>query len=175
MNMIDEIENRVGRKLAPPSTAGSGPSRDEALEELRVCIEELRVAGEELRHQNQELAYERQRYADLFNFAPDAYFVTDPDGNIHEANRAAVQLFHCPHEFLIGKPLVVFVAEKEHRDFRTRLTGLRLDGVEKVEDWRVTMQPRESPAFRATMTVGAIRDPVSRLHGLRFLVRAISN
>ncbi|MBI2209572.1 MAG: PAS domain-containing protein [Deltaproteobacteria bacterium] len=135
-------------------------------------MEELWVVGEDLRRQNQELFRERQRYADLFNFAPDAYLVTDPEGIIQEANQAAAKLFHCPQEFLRGKPLVVFVTEEEHRAFRTRLASLKTAGVEKVDDWRVTIRPRQSPAFHAIMTVSAKPDPVSRFIGIRWLVRA---
>ncbi|MBI2209571.1 MAG: PAS domain-containing protein [Deltaproteobacteria bacterium] len=174
LQIIGEIQDRVEKKLERRSTAGApGPSREEALEELRTCVEELRVVGEELKHQNEELARERYRYSDLFDFAPDAYLVTDPEGTIREANQAAVKLFHCPQNFLIGKPLAVFVADREHNAFRTRLAGLKVDAAEKVEDWRVSMQPRDGPSFHTVMTVGAIRDSVTRLTGLRWLIRAI--
>lgn len=173
LKIIEEIHNRAEKKLERRSTAGPGPNREEALEELRVCVEELRVAGEELRHQNEALSRERQRYADLFNFAPDAYLITDADGVIQEANRAAGTLLNCPQQFLIGKPLVVFVAREDHRAFRLQLTTVRLEAMEKVEDWRITIQPRETSAFRAAMTAGAIQDPVSRLIGLRWLIRPV--
>ena len=41
--------------------------------ELEICIEELRVAAEELTHLRDQLQAERQRYAELFDFAPQAY------------------------------------------------------------------------------------------------------
>src|SRR4051794_37991270 len=68
----------------------------EALEELATSLEELQVAEEVLRQQNEELEQthaaveaERLRYEELFQFAPDGYLVTDPEGIIREANQAA--------------------------------------------------------------------------------------
>ena len=65
------------------------------LNEFSTIAEELHVAGEEIRQQNEELLAtrkdletERHRYADLFEFAPDGYFVLTPQGVIQEANRA---------------------------------------------------------------------------------------
>lgn len=64
----------------------------ESLEELSTALEELHVAAEEMRCQHESLMEaqetilaERQRYLDLFEFAPDAYVVTDLAGHIQEA------------------------------------------------------------------------------------------
>src|SRR5689334_41028 len=68
---------------------------DEMVEQLQVAMEELSVADEELRQQAESLAFnnklleeERRKYQDLFDFAPDAYLVTDLHGKILEANAA---------------------------------------------------------------------------------------
>ncbi|HYU51988.1 MAG TPA: hypothetical protein VEK37_03555, partial [Gemmatimonadaceae bacterium] len=69
--------------------------RDDEID-LVSAMEKLRLADEELRLQNQELLssrrsaeVERQKYYDLFELAPDAYFVTDTRGVIREANAAS--------------------------------------------------------------------------------------
>ena len=62
------------------------------LEELRTAEEELRAQNEELRTAQAALQDERRRYAELFDVAPDAVFVTDADGRIVEANSAALQM-----------------------------------------------------------------------------------
>jgi PAS domain-containing protein len=61
----------------------------EILEDWQTALEELHVAEEEQYQQNEALAaarltaeVERQRYQELFDFAPDGYLVTDPDGTI---------------------------------------------------------------------------------------------
>jgi PAS domain-containing protein len=62
------------------------------LEELQVSGEELRVQNEELAAARQTVETERQRYQELFDFAPDGYLVTNAEGVIQEANRAAAGL-----------------------------------------------------------------------------------
>jgi PAS domain-containing protein len=59
-----------------------------ASEELQVAVETLRQQNEELAGVHQELEAERQRYQELFEFAPQAYLITDVEGTIREANRA---------------------------------------------------------------------------------------
>ena len=83
----------------------------ELLEDLHTALEELHVAEEEQYQQNEALAAarltaeaERQRYQELFDFAPDGYLVTDPDGIIQEANRAAAILLGVPQPHLLDKP-----------------------------------------------------------------------
>jgi PAS domain S-box-containing protein len=49
----------------------------------------------------------------LFEFVPDAYWLTDINGTIQEANRAAGSLLNISPRFLIGKPLSVFVKPEE--------------------------------------------------------------
>ena len=55
---------------------------------------------------------ERERYAALFDLAPDGYLVTDA-GVIQEANCTAVALLAVSQEVLVGKPLVLWIAKED--------------------------------------------------------------
>jgi PAS domain S-box-containing protein len=55
------------------------------------------------------------RLKQLVEFAPDGYLVTDSQGLITEANQAAGGVLRCPKEFLIGKPLGLFVVGRDDR------------------------------------------------------------
>ena len=152
----------------------------ETLEELSTALEELHVAAEQMRQQSEELAAtrqsveeERQRYQDLFEHAPDGYLMTDSEGVIREANRAAATLLRVPQEFLVGKPLAVFVAEEAREAFHKRLTQMQRDAT-PAQDWQVSLQSREGELFPASLTVAPVRDTTGRLTGLRWLVRDIS-
>ncbi len=151
----------------------------EALTELSIVLEELQVAEEELRLQNEELMtarqmveMERQRYQDLFDFAPDGYLVTDPQGVIREANRMAAILLQVPQGFLVGKPLLLFVTPEDRRSLSTGLMALRAEG--RVQRWELRLQPREASSFHAAITVAAKRNSEGRLVGLRWLIRDIT-
>ena len=108
---------------------------DELGEKLNVTLEELRTAEEELRVQNDQLASaydviaaERQRYHELFNFAPDGYLVTDPNGVVREANVAATELLGRARRYLVGKPIRVFVHPDAQPGFDRVLNQVRDSG-----------------------------------------------
>lgn len=110
---------------------GRAAVAEEAIEGLQTAGEELRVAEEELQVQSDRLSatyelldQERRRYRDLFDFAPDAYVTTNAEGVIQEANLAAGRLFRVPPERLAGKPLPVFVEEKDRPRMRRALSEI---------------------------------------------------
>ncbi len=140
-------------------------------EELQLTYEELKAAEEELREQNQKLEVERQRYQDLLNFAPDGYLVTNTAGIIQEANRAIVTLFSLDLEFLIAKPLVVFIAHSERPTFHSQLN--RLPSLEQIKNWELLVQPRQGDVIPVEVTVTCIRGAFGKLEGLRWLIRDI--
>ena len=116
------------------------------LEELQNTMEELRVAEAELRQQQDELTetrqqveMERERYAALFNLAPDGYLVTDAAGIIQEANHAAVTLLAASQEVLVGKPLVLWIAKEDRLAFHTQLA--HLTQALRVHDWNCGCNP----------------------------------
>lgn len=59
------------------------------------------------------------RYRELFAAAPTALLVTDPYLKIVEANPAAARLLDVDLQYLVGKPLTVFVSSSSRRAFRS--------------------------------------------------------
>jgi PAS domain S-box-containing protein len=150
-----------------------------AFEELRTALEELHVAEEELREQNHQLALtrqevekERQRYLELFEFAPDGYLVTDIDGKITEANRAAAELLKISQKYLIGKPLINYISLEERRAFRCQL--LKLKDIELIREWETIFCDRTGIKFNAAITVMTVYDSQRNPKEWRWLVRDIT-
>jgi PAS domain S-box-containing protein len=150
----------------------------ELLQDLSTALEELHEAGEQQYQQNEALAAacltaeaERQRYQELFDFAPDGYLVTDPDGIIQEANRTAAALLGAPQLHLLDKPLAAFIAQEEPQAFRSFLSQLRQR--EGRQDWEVLLRPLAGTSFPAELTVATIHTPQGVV-GLRWLMRDIS-
>lgn len=175
---VQSWRSRVLELLGEEPTAGLVPEgvAPEVYQELLTALEELQVAEEELRVQNEALAdardaleAERERYQRLFEFAPDGYLVTDADGTIREANRAAAQLLNVSPEFLVGKPLVTFIPEDERRRFRSRLLHLAEAGGR--HEWEARLQPRRGEPFDAILTVEAGRDHDGPVVSVRWLLR----
>ena len=165
------------QRLAEADAPASLP--EEVLEQLYTALEELRVSEEELRAQNQELLAvqllleaEQQRYQDLFEFAPDAYLVTDPAGVIREANRAASALLGIGPRELAGKPIALYVADEDRRVLRQALN--RLAGVQAPLEWELQLRTRDGAAVQAVCRVGVVHDGDGHLCALRWLVRDVS-
>ncbi|MCC5643218.1 PAS domain S-box protein [Nostoc sp. CHAB 5824] len=145
-------------------------------QELQQALEELQVIGEELREQNEELVVarelvelERQRYQDLFEFAPDAYLVTNAKGIIQEANRAAATLLGVRQEYLVNKSLILFIAQQDQQSFTAQLNDSQ-----QLHEWEVYLKPRGGTAFPARIRAAAMYDSEGRQVGWRWLLCNIS-
>jgi PAS domain S-box-containing protein len=136
--------------------APTPPSLSEAIEELTAAVEELRAMNEELAQSQQAAIESRQRYQDLFEWIPEPYLLTDPQGVILEANRAATDLLQLDRAQLLGLPLAVCVAWEERRTFRSQLA--RLQNGDEVREWIVRVQPPHLPVVQAACHVTPARD-----------------
>lgn len=118
-----------------------------AFKELGIVSEELQVALEELQQQNEELRLaqlateaQRQKYQELFEFAPNGYLVTDDQGIIQEANCIAANILNVPQRFLVGKPLIIFIAEEKRQLLHIQLAQLQ-QGAETAK-FSILISPR---------------------------------
>ena len=175
------FDQRRARASSPESQAAHpipAPATESEVD-LLSAIEELNVADEELRQQNEELARsrddlqrERQKYFELFDFAPDAYLVTDAQGTIREANVAASHLLGVPAQFLIGKPLPTYFEQNAKRSYRQQLD--RLCGVERIDDWEIELLPRNGSPMAASVSIGRISKKDDSTLGYRWILRDIT-
>jgi PAS domain S-box-containing protein len=153
----------------------------EALAELQIIEAELQMREEELHESCQQLEaaiqvaeLERHRYEDLFNFAPDAYLVTDTSGVIQEANQAAATLLGVRQNFLLGKPLATYIDTAEKSRFYTYLGQLEHVSTRQVCEF--TFAPQNQSRVPGQLTVSTIQDEVSgQVSGIRWLIQDISD
>lgn len=151
----------------------------QSLEELSLSLQELQVAAEQLRQQNEALAesrnavdQQRQHYQELFDLAPDGYLVTDKESSLLEVNQAAAQLLNVPTERLVGKPLVVFVAPEERRDFYSQLRQFQKG--ESIKNWQVQLQRWRGESFRVSFTVAPFKNSNGEVVGLRWQMQDLT-
>ena len=136
--------------------------------ELESVIQELRIAEEELRAQNEELlaanaardeAY--RRYRELFEGAPDALLVTDVNGKILEANRAADELLGISKLRLEGKVLAAFVAPRSRRTFRKALLAMgRREPVADGDLWIRRRDGEDRIVHARAVSIGLPAEPL---------------
>jgi PAS domain S-box-containing protein len=179
----EQVE-RAREAFAEPSLRTDGPPLarrqpvPSEIEELACVTEELRATRETLRVRTEELAAARERielerrYVDLFQFAPDAYLVTDRQGTVLDANRRALELFQVGGRHLRGRPLVLLVDPPDRRAFHHLLT--QLDESADRMDWEGRLRRRGQAPFDAALRVDVSRRPGGQPHELRWLVRDVS-
>lgn len=149
-----------------------------AFKELGTASEELQVAVEQMYQQSEELAFtrlqveaERKRYQELFEFMPNAYLITDAQGKIQEANRAAARLLNIEPSYLRDKLLINFIPIQERSTFRFKLNQLQQRNM--VQNWTSGLQPRNSECIEADVTVDAVCDHEHRVVSLRWILREL--
>ena len=112
----DELEQRVQKRTAELA---------DALEELQVAQEELREQNEELLSSRALVESERQRYASLFDLAPDGYLVTDPAGITFDIGR---NLISDPAQYLhrfVAEAGLDEVTDIKGGDLQIKVDGLK--------------------------------------------------
>jgi PAS domain S-box-containing protein len=92
-----------------------GTDDDRLIYELRTRQIELEMQNEELRRAQRELEASRNRYVELYDFAPAAYFTFDEDCVIREINLAGAGLLGFSKRHLINKPFPRYIANEDGR------------------------------------------------------------
>jgi PAS domain-containing protein len=134
----------------------AGPVIKPALRELTMALEELQVANEHLQTQMDELsalrwsALDVQRRLDEFADAvPTPCVWTDVAGVIAEGNDAACALLNISKQRLSGKPLMLFVSDRELLFSALHSLG---DGSAARVEAEMTIRPRERRPRRLRVT-----------------------
>jgi PAS domain S-box-containing protein len=182
VHQIESMRSRVALLNQKANQLSLPPQNflEESFVELSTALEQLQVAQEELLQQDEELATtrqaletQRQRYQELFNFAPDAYLVTDAQGTIQQANCAAAILLNISQQSLVGKVLASFIPLEERKALRSRLKQLG-NKIGSVQEWEVRLYPRNGKPCDAAFRVAAFQDREHESVSLRCVVRDIT-
>ena len=143
----------------------------ESKREIEMALEELDVMWEELQGQAALLLRENERYAEFFQYAPDAYLITDAGGGIREANQAALELLQSPRDAVIGHALSEYIGDDDRVTFLTRTVSLMLGGPVKPVAWRAQLKHGGGEPMAAEFSVRAIPLKKSGVGGLCWLIR----
>lgn len=156
-----------------------------AMEELSSLVEERWSPQEERHRQRAILATNQQAQPaapsgspsapsqwsqSLFEFAPDAYLVTDASGRIEAVNRVAAKLLHRSPLELVGQPLTDLIPELELNACLSQLQGLSQG--DWLQEWEVKLHPGAGSTLEVAVTVAILSDVQGELL-LSWLLRDI--
>ena len=111
------------RRIARPRSPGGHSNPSGA--ELRRANQELDAQLRELRVHQKALDRSRAEYVDLFDFAPVTYALLDTVGIVRQVNPAACRLLNVERRYLVGHPLLTFMADQDRREFLEHLRRCR--------------------------------------------------
>ena len=156
LQRLADLEHR-GRSLDGPKAA----VLKTALRELETALEELRVASEQLNAMVDEMAEARldaekieAEFSEFREMLPVPALLTDGDGKILQANRAAGDLLNVAPRHLVGKPLPLYIVDRDR--FFSMLNGTRVIG--ELTRGELGIRPRERKPRRVTAHIGPLRD-----------------
>lgn len=175
VDQVKAMSDRLG-DLCTDANAASRSNEtlvSSAFKELGIACERLQIAAELMQRQQQELAgleqaiaQKQQRYQDLLEIVPDAYFTTSADGIIQEANYRAADLLQIKPSLLINQPLARFITPKTQLHFQTQLDSLRRN--HGCKEWQIRLQPEFGKAIDA---IAIVRVSTGSPVVLRWLLR----
>ena len=151
---------------------GQSPTSSD-LGDLPRKVRDSRAENEDVLASRQTIDRERIRYRELFDHAPDAYLVTDVNGTIREANRAAGRLLGVESRFLPGKSLLAFFEEAGRSEYGRTLD--LLSNSSRIDDWEVWLTSPSRPRTPVAISVSRATSRVESGTTYRWLLRDITN
>jgi diguanylate cyclase (GGDEF)-like protein/PAS domain S-box-containing protein len=123
--MNEDIDKDVLRQRAEKKLAQNTDSYLGTLIDQKRLVHELQVHQIELEMQNEALVDARgqaeialEHFSELFDFAPVAYFILNPDSSIRQTNFRGENMLGKPRTALFGKKLILSVAIDQRPEFQ---------------------------------------------------------
>ncbi|ABN57946.1 MULTISPECIES: PAS domain-containing sensor histidine kinase [Methanoculleus] len=120
------------------------------------------------------LEQERNRYRELFELAPDGYFVCDPQGTILDVNRAGALLLAKDRQTLIGTAGTDHIVPGDRKACRDLVARFESGAPGPLREIEVRVQPATGEPVPVSLSATAIRDDRSGLTEIRWLARDIT-
>ncbi|MEN6428508.1 MAG: PAS domain S-box protein [Phycisphaerales bacterium] len=111
-----------------------------------------------------------QRFRDLYENAPNAYFSIGVDGRIRRCNRRAGGLLGYAAEELVGRPVTELYADTVHGKEKAKHVLRRFQAGETVGDQELEMQKVDGNRVWISLTVDAVRDAQGQIIESRSMV-----
>ncbi|MDD1620921.1 MAG: EAL domain-containing protein [Methylococcaceae bacterium] len=142
-----ELRQQAERRLAEKTEAAPEQELDQRrlVHELQVHQIELEMQNEALREARNTVETTLERYAELFDFAPIAYFTLGRDGVIRQTNFCGEKLLGSERSNLVGRHFVQHISHEERHLFNLFLEKVfTTDGPQRCE---LTLQADHVPGW----------------------------
>ncbi len=134
-------------------------------EELREKEMQIELQRSELSEKQIALEVSRDRYADLYDFAPNGYLTVDANGLIKEINYTGAQLLGINKRILVGLPFINFLGKDEFQKFLGLMRKARTENTQVIEEFKINQKNKE--ALFVHLVITPLRDYKQRGMGFR--------
>jgi PAS domain S-box-containing protein len=120
------------------------------------------------------LKQSEDRYRDLYEEAPNAYFSCRVDGHIERANRSARELLGYSRDELVGRPVLDLYADTPNGKAKAEGVFQRFLAGEEISNEELEMRQADGGNVWVSLSVRPIRDKEGRVVASRSIVVDIS-
>ncbi len=142
------------------------------LTELQIHQIELQMQNEELRQTQADLTRERAKYADLYNFAPVAYFTFDERDIIVDVNLMGAELLGISRKHLLNRPITPYITPESLETFIAHRKAARESGRQQI--CQMTLRGRDSRQVLVEAYTVALSEGNSASHQWRTVLLDIT-
>ncbi|BBL69150.1 hypothetical protein MchiMG62_23310 [Methanoculleus chikugoensis] len=121
------------------------------------------------------LEAEQRHYRELFDLAPDGYFVCDPEGTILDVNRAGALLLAKDRRNLIGTPGTDHIAPEDRNAYRDLVAQFGDGAPGPLRGIEVRVQPATGEPIPVSLSAAAVYDDRDSLTEILLLARDITH
>ncbi len=179
-SLVDQIEEakqaleHFEQRCCDSLSDGATTDFTEALgkfEEIRQQICELDA---EVEQTEKNAAHDRNLCEQFVDLAPEAYVITNQKGIIEFSNKSAARLLGQPPELLPGKPLAIFIANKDLASFFRPMVQIRRQLAERIDNVLMQVNGAGKEQIYTSISVAAIKEASGAVLGIRWFIRDIS-
>lgn len=159
-NLRKRAEAVLASKNTPITDSGQQEDFRSLLSELHIHQIELEMQNEELRQSQAQIVNEREKYVDLYNFAPVAYFSVDGNDVIVDLNFAAAELLGHEPRYLIDRPITPYLTPDSLQTFIQHRLSAR--DLEHPQDCELTIRLRNGSTAVVQVRTAVLENNANR-------------
>ena len=156
---VSAVSDLMNDTLRALDAGEGGIERDEVIRALRLGLDEIELLWSELRGRSEERRGNGDSLADFFEFAPDAYLVTQDDGSICQANRLAAELMETSISELCARHLDEFLRQEERGALAQKLRSMNGEQDSAWHAWRGKIHFRDGSDLDVEFRVRGFHPP----------------
>jgi PAS domain S-box-containing protein len=130
---------------------------------IGILVSKLLDNITEVKWAKQALWESEEKYRDLYEEAPTAYFSVGADGRIEQANRSATELLGYSRDELIGRPVLELYADTPSGKAKAQGVFQRFLAGEEVHEEELEMHRADGSKVWICLSVRPIRDKEGRI------------